>query len=108
MNINRALLMLFHCFQDNYLIEVKGDVNESQPTSMADESQVTEDGIDIKVYYLVHPSMDGNESSSFQWIFHDFFAVVVCRRLCVLHRYQYRGIFASRQSVMQDGRDGVA
>lgn len=43
---------------------MKGDVNESQPTSMADESQVTEDGMDIKVYYLVHPSVDANESSS--------------------------------------------
>ena len=56
--------MLFHCFQDNYLIEVKGDVNVSQPTSMADESQVTEDGVDTKVYYLVHPSVDANETSS--------------------------------------------
>jgi len=34
------------------LIEIKGDVHESQPTSMAEDSQQTEDGGNTSVLFL--------------------------------------------------------
>ena len=39
-------------------------MHESQPTTLADESQEVELGMTTKVYYLVHPSVDANEASS--------------------------------------------
>lgn len=44
---------------------MKGDVNESQTTSMDDDTQITEDGVETKMYYMVHPSVDVNESASY-------------------------------------------
>jgi DNA replication licensing factor MCM6 len=53
-------------FKDNYLIEVKGDVQESLP-SIDDESQESAPalpGENVRVYYMVHPSVDTDASSS--------------------------------------------
>lgn len=53
--------------QDNYLIEIKGDVQESLPPSMDESSgQVSGDSQDgiVRVYYMVHPSVDTEGSSS--------------------------------------------
>jgi DNA replication licensing factor MCM6 len=49
-------------FQDNYLIEVRGDVQESLP-SMEDEDKGPSmvDGENVRVYYMVHPSVDTEE-----------------------------------------------
>jgi len=53
--------------QDNYLIEVRGDVQESLPPS-ADENSAQssgiQDGENVRVYYMVHPSVDTEGSSS--------------------------------------------
>lgn len=53
--------------QDNYLIEIKGDVQDSLPTSMEESSGQpsfdTQDG-NVRVYYMVHPSVDTESSSS--------------------------------------------
>ncbi|KAH9938006.1 MCM-domain-containing protein [Fomitopsis serialis] len=52
---------------DNYLIEIKGDVQESLPESMEESStQPSFDvqGGDVRVYYMVHPSVDTESSSS--------------------------------------------
>ncbi|KAF7307455.1 DNA helicase [Mycena indigotica] len=54
--------MLRKLVKDNYLLEVKGDVQESLP-SMEEESQPT-DSENVKVHYMVHPSVD-MEGSSF-------------------------------------------
>ncbi|KAF9455936.1 MCM2/3/5 family-domain-containing protein [Collybia nuda] len=57
--------MLRKLVKDNYLIEVKGDVQESLP-SMDEESQHSSaavEGENIRVYYMVHPSVDTEESS---------------------------------------------
>jgi DNA replication licensing factor MCM6 len=46
---------------------VKGDVQESLP-SMDDDSQQSmqaTDGENVRVYYMVHPSVDTDESSAF-------------------------------------------
>jgi DNA replication licensing factor MCM6 len=51
--------------QENYLIEVKGDVQESLP-SVDEETQESSAAIDsdnVRVYYMVHPSVDTEESS---------------------------------------------
>ncbi|KAL0580710.1 MCM DNA helicase complex subunit mcm6 [Marasmius crinis-equi] len=56
--------------KDNYLLEVRGDVQESLP-SVDESSQniqtssTAAEGDDVKVYYMVHPSVDADESSSF-------------------------------------------
>ena len=53
--------------QDNYLIEVRGDVQESLPPSTEDnsaQSSGVQDGETIRVYYMVHPSVDTEGSSS--------------------------------------------
>ncbi|KIJ53815.1 hypothetical protein M422DRAFT_222539 [Sphaerobolus stellatus SS14] len=54
--------------KDNYLIEVNGDVNESQETDMDETLRSAGDGEEgaggeKKVYYMVHPSVDTNEAS---------------------------------------------
>jgi DNA replication licensing factor MCM6 len=47
-------------------MEVRGDVQDSLP-SMGDESQdppsIAEPGEDVRVFYLVHPSVDTESSS---------------------------------------------
>lgn len=52
--------------QDNYLIEVRGDVQESLMS--ADDSSTlpssVQDGENVRVYYMVHPSVDTEGSSS--------------------------------------------
>lgn len=47
--------------QDNYLIQITGDVQNSLPTSM--EESGTQSG-DIRVFYMVHPAVDTDSSSS--------------------------------------------
>ncbi|PFH51325.1 hypothetical protein AMATHDRAFT_3174 [Amanita thiersii Skay4041] len=57
--------MLRKLVKENYLIEVKGDVQESLP-SITDDSQESSAPLDsdnIRVYYMVHPSVDTEESS---------------------------------------------
>ncbi|KAI0727346.1 MCM-domain-containing protein [Fomitopsis betulina] len=59
--------MLRKLVKDNYLIEIKGDVQESLPESMEESStQPSFDGQggDVRVYYMVHPSVDADGSSS--------------------------------------------
>jgi len=50
--------------QDNFLIEVKGDVQDSLRPSADEESQESAGptGDDVRVYYLVHPSVDTESS----------------------------------------------
>ncbi|PCH40837.1 mis5 protein [Wolfiporia cocos MD-104 SS10] len=59
--------MLRKLVKDNYLIEIKGDVQESLPESMEESSEQPsydiQDG-DVRVYYMVHPSVDTEGSSS--------------------------------------------
>ncbi|KAJ7594179.1 MCM2/3/5 family-domain-containing protein [Mycena floridula] len=57
--------MLRKLVKDNYLIEVKGDVQESLPSmdESADSSAVVADGENVRVFYMVHPSVDTDESS---------------------------------------------
>ena len=53
--------------QESYLLEVKGDVQDTLPTSMDDSGAAgtsQEDG-DIRIYYMVHPSVDAESTSSF-------------------------------------------
>ena len=53
--------------QDNYLIEIRGDVQDSLPPSMEESSgQQTVDSQEgnVRVYYMVHPSVDTEGSSS--------------------------------------------
>jgi DNA replication licensing factor MCM6 len=45
--------------QDNYLIQITGDVQNSLPTSM-DESSTQ--GGDMRVFYMVHPAVDTDSS----------------------------------------------
>ncbi|TFY64490.1 hypothetical protein EVJ58_g2595 [Rhodofomes roseus] len=59
--------MLKKLVKDNYLIEIKGDVQDSLPESMEESSaQPSFDGQggDVRVYYMVHPSVDTEGSSS--------------------------------------------
>ncbi|KAJ7129333.1 MCM2/3/5 family-domain-containing protein [Mycena epipterygia] len=53
--------MIKKLVKDNYLLEVKGDVQDSLP-SMDEDSQPAE-GENVKVYYMVHPSVDTEGSS---------------------------------------------
>ncbi|KAJ7498591.1 MCM2/3/5 family-domain-containing protein [Mycena latifolia] len=53
--------MIRKLVKDNYLLEVKGDVQDSLP-SMDEDSQPAE-GENVKVYYMVHPSVDTEGSS---------------------------------------------
>jgi len=57
--------MLRKLVKDNYLIEIRGDVQDSLP-SVSEESQQSSaavEGEDVKVYYMVHPSVDLEGSS---------------------------------------------
>ncbi|KAI6152370.1 MCM2/3/5 family-domain-containing protein [Pisolithus tinctorius] len=53
--------------KDNYLIEVRGDVQESLPESVGDSTDLSlpQDGENVRVYYMVHPSVDTENSSSY-------------------------------------------
>ncbi|KAI5993630.1 MCM2/3/5 family-domain-containing protein [Pisolithus albus] len=52
---------------DNYLIEVRGDVQDSLPDSVGDSADLSlpQDGENVRVYYMVHPSVDTENSSSY-------------------------------------------
>jgi hypothetical protein len=53
-------------FQDNYLLEIRGDVNSSlDPSNPQDETMDDETAADSnKVYYVVHPQVDLSDLSS--------------------------------------------
>ncbi|KAK7462684.1 MCM DNA helicase complex subunit mcm6 [Stygiomarasmius scandens] len=51
--------------KDNYLLEVRGDVQESLPSVDEESQQSNQDGENVRVYYMVHPSVDTDESSTF-------------------------------------------
>ncbi|KAJ7228312.1 MCM2/3/5 family-domain-containing protein [Mycena pura] len=53
--------MLRKLVKDNYLLEVRGDVQDSLP-SMDEDSQPV-DGENVKVHYMVHPAVDTEGSS---------------------------------------------
>ncbi|KAF8897783.1 MCM2/3/5 family-domain-containing protein [Infundibulicybe gibba] len=58
--------MLRKLVKDNYLIEVRGDVQESLP-SVDEEStglSAPMDDDNVRIYYMVHPSVDTESSSS--------------------------------------------
>ncbi|KAJ2927898.1 hypothetical protein H1R20_g9216, partial [Candolleomyces eurysporus] len=56
--------MLRKLVKDNYLIEVKGDVQESLPSEATTQSSATaEEGENVRTYYMVHPGVDTEESS---------------------------------------------
>ncbi|KAI0751036.1 mis5 protein [Daedaleopsis nitida] len=59
--------MLRKLVRDNYLLEVRGDVQDSLPPSV-DESSAPQTGDsqdgNVRVYYMVHPSVDTEVSSS--------------------------------------------
>lgn len=51
--------------KENYLIEVKGDVQESLPTSTDDGGRVeSQDDGSTRVFYMVHPSVDAESQTS--------------------------------------------
>jgi DNA replication licensing factor MCM6 len=56
----------FANFQDNYLLEIRGDVNSSlDPSNPQDETMDDETAADSnKVYYVVHPQVDLSDLSS--------------------------------------------
>ncbi|KAF7302952.1 DNA helicase [Mycena kentingensis (nom. inval.)] len=55
--------MLRKLVKDNYLLEVRGDVQDSLP-SMDEDSQATEgENENVKVHYMVHPSVDTEGSA---------------------------------------------
>ncbi|KAL0950282.1 hypothetical protein HGRIS_010262 [Hohenbuehelia grisea] len=57
--------MLKKLVKDNFLMEAKGDVQESLPSfDESTDQPSTLDGENVRVYYMVHPSVD-TESSSF-------------------------------------------
>jgi DNA replication licensing factor MCM6 len=49
-------------YKDNYLLEIRGDVQNSLPTS--EEEPPSETNGEVRVHYMVHPSVDTGESSS--------------------------------------------
>ncbi|KAH7887383.1 MCM2/3/5 family-domain-containing protein [Phlebopus sp. FC_14] len=54
--------------KDHYLIQARGDAHDSLPDSMGEasaESSGAQDGEDVRVYYMVHPSVDTESSSSY-------------------------------------------
>lgn len=57
-------MVSLNVFQDNYLIEVRGDVQDSLRPSTDDDSQESmgASGDNVRVYYLVHPSVDTESS----------------------------------------------
>jgi len=52
--------------QDNYLLEIRGDVNSSlDPSQPQDETMDQDETADgDKVYYVVHPQVDLSDLSS--------------------------------------------
>ncbi|EEB93033.1 hypothetical protein MPER_08370 [Moniliophthora perniciosa FA553] len=51
---------------DNYLMEVRGDVHDSLPDESSENVESSaQDGENVKVYYMVHPAVDTEGSSSF-------------------------------------------
>lgn len=54
--------------QDKFLLEVRGDVQESLPESASDgtvqQSSSGQTGDNDRVYYMVHPSVDTEGESS--------------------------------------------
>ncbi|KAJ3526484.1 hypothetical protein NM688_g8256 [Phlebia brevispora] len=59
--------MLRKLVKDNYLIEIRGNVQDSLPSmdeSSGQPSTDTGDGNNVRVYYMVHPSVDTETSSS--------------------------------------------
>ncbi|KAH0587896.1 hypothetical protein H2248_006648 [Termitomyces sp. 'cryptogamus'] len=58
--------MLRKLVKDNYLIQVRGDVQESLPSIDEDSQQpMASDGDNVRVYYMVHPSVDMEGDSTF-------------------------------------------
>ena len=57
---------LLSAAQDTYLIEVRGDVQESLPSmdETSAQSSGVQEGENVRVYYMVHPSVDTEGSSS--------------------------------------------
>ena len=58
---------LISALQENYLLEVRGDVQESLPPSVDESSgnqTLDSQTGDHRVYYMVHPSVDTEGSSS--------------------------------------------
>ncbi|KAE9409894.1 MCM-domain-containing protein [Gymnopus androsaceus JB14] len=53
--------MLKKLVKENYLIEIRGDVQDSLPESAASGA----DAENVKMHYMVHPSVDADESSEF-------------------------------------------
>ena len=53
-------------FKETYLIEVKGDVQDSLLSSSAEDSARVESQDDgsMRVYYMVHPSIDVDSQAS--------------------------------------------
>ncbi|EPQ59167.1 MCM-domain-containing protein [Gloeophyllum trabeum ATCC 11539] len=58
--------MLRKLVKDNYLMQVRGDVQESLPMSGTEETGASSSAQDenVRVYYMVHPSVDTEGSSS--------------------------------------------
>lgn len=50
--------------QDNYLIEARGDVQDSLPESMEESAGQSFEDPNVRVYYMVHPSVDTDAASS--------------------------------------------
>ncbi|KAG6910996.1 hypothetical protein DXG01_006050 [Tephrocybe rancida] len=58
--------MLRKLVKDNYLLEIKGDVQESLPSIDEDSQQSSAaEGDNVRVYYMVHPSVDQEGDSTF-------------------------------------------
>ena len=51
--------------QESYLVESRGDVQESLPESFDENGNLPEDP-NARVFYMVHPSVDQDISSSLQ------------------------------------------
>jgi len=52
--------------QENYLLEIRGDVQESLPSMDTEESSLPSgDAENVRMYYMVHPSVDTEGLSGF-------------------------------------------
>ncbi|KAI0832668.1 MCM-domain-containing protein [Trametes gibbosa] len=58
--------MLRKLVKDNYLLEVRGDVQDSLPPSMEEGSSAQQESQEgnVRVFYMVHPSVDVDEAST--------------------------------------------
>lgn len=56
--------ILIRSSQDNYLIEARGDVQDSLPESMEESAGQSFEDSNVRVYYMVHPSVDTDTASS--------------------------------------------